>query len=211
MQKKKIKDFIHKFCQDYDIKNYIFTYDKKQMFISVNGNVDLKNKLGDMTKLPVKFITVTGWFDCSGNNLTTLEGCPSHVLHEFICDDKNKDDAKKIRTNLHNVKYFIPRKIKSILLNFGFQRQEFESIKWCEDDYYDYYYDDYSEEEYYDPHYEYIRIYDDVEKIEFNMEDAFIENNKNKFNYKYKDDDGYYIDDNEYFWLQQQKNIYEWW
>ncbi len=36
------------------------------------SNVNLCNK--KLTKLPLKFNKVNGYFDCSSNNLTTLEG-----------------------------------------------------------------------------------------------------------------------------------------
>ena len=50
---------------------------------STDGNVDLRN-LG-LEKLPVKFKFVGGQFNCHGNNLTTLEGCPEKVGKIFYC------------------------------------------------------------------------------------------------------------------------------
>ena len=43
----------------------------------VIGNVYLHNK--GLTKIPVKFNMVTGYFNCSENKLTSLEGCPKEV------------------------------------------------------------------------------------------------------------------------------------
>ena len=51
---------------------------------SSEGNVDLSD-LG-LTKLPVKFKEVKGYFWCSFNNLTSLEGCPKEVSRYFWCD-----------------------------------------------------------------------------------------------------------------------------
>jgi len=48
---------------------------------SSEGNVDLSD-LG-LTKLPVKFKEVKGYFWCSFNNLTSLEGCPKKVGRSF--------------------------------------------------------------------------------------------------------------------------------
>jgi len=40
-----------------------------------------------LTKLPpiLKDITVNGWFNCSLNNLTSLENCPKIVNGNFYC------------------------------------------------------------------------------------------------------------------------------
>ena len=54
-------------------------------FISCSGNVKLIRKL---SKLPVKFLKVDGFFDCSNNNqLTTLEGSPTSVIKCFDCSN----------------------------------------------------------------------------------------------------------------------------
>jgi hypothetical protein len=70
------------FCQKY-LKNYTINPDG---IIDVDGNVDLSHKLGDMKKLPVKFGKVSGDFDCYGNFLTTLNGCPDYVGYWFDCE-----------------------------------------------------------------------------------------------------------------------------
>jgi hypothetical protein len=69
------------FCEKY-LKNYTINPDGT---IDVNGGVNLWKKLGDMEKLPVKFGKVSGYFDCSMNNLTTLESCPKYVGGYFNC------------------------------------------------------------------------------------------------------------------------------
>jgi hypothetical protein len=76
---------IEKFCEKY-LKNYTINFDNT---IDVDGDVYLPNKLGDMEKLPVKFGKVSGNFWCSGNNLTTLEGCPNYVGGSFYCEYNN--------------------------------------------------------------------------------------------------------------------------
>tara|TARA_B100001059_G_C17671707_1_gene494883 strand:+ start:67 stop:465 length:399 start_codon:yes stop_codon:yes gene_type:complete len=43
----------------------------------------------DCEKLPVKFGIVTGHFDCSFNNLNSLEGCPISVGGDFYCYKNN--------------------------------------------------------------------------------------------------------------------------
>jgi len=42
-----------------------------------------------LTKLPIRFRRVEGSFNCSGNQLTTLEGAPEWVGKHFICFSNN--------------------------------------------------------------------------------------------------------------------------
>jgi hypothetical protein len=70
------------FCEKY-LENYTINPDNT---IDVNGDVNLNDRLGDMEKLPVKFKKVSGYFDCSWNNLTTLEYCPKFVGEHFCGD-----------------------------------------------------------------------------------------------------------------------------
>jgi len=74
---------IHKICKEYDIKNYTINPDGS---IDVDGDVFLYNK--GLTKLPLKFNHVSGYFSCSGNKLTTLDGGPQSVGGGFGCNGK---------------------------------------------------------------------------------------------------------------------------
>jgi len=71
------------FCKKY-LGNYTINSDDT---VDVNGNVFLYRELGNMEKLPVKFGKVSGFFTCSENKLTTLEGCPNYVGGDFNCLD----------------------------------------------------------------------------------------------------------------------------
>jgi hypothetical protein len=42
-----------------------------------------------MTKLPVKFGKVSGYFSCFENKLTSLEGCPNYIDGSFYCRRNN--------------------------------------------------------------------------------------------------------------------------
>jgi hypothetical protein len=68
-------------CKKYGIKNWSI----KDGLVDVDGDVDLYNK--KLTKLPLKFGVVSGYFDCADNQLTTLEGSPSWVGGYFDCAD----------------------------------------------------------------------------------------------------------------------------
>jgi len=67
-------------CRKYGIKNYTINSDG---IVDVNGSVNLSGK--DLTKLPLIFGNITGNFDCSYNNILTLEGCPQSVGRNFDC------------------------------------------------------------------------------------------------------------------------------
>jgi hypothetical protein len=67
------------FCERY-LYNYKINSDDT---IDVDGKVNLYFRLGNMTKLPVKFGKVSGYFSCSNNRLTTLDGCPKYNGGDF--------------------------------------------------------------------------------------------------------------------------------
>ena len=65
---------IDSICKKYGIKNYTINSDGS---VDVDGDVDFYRK--GFTKLPLKFGRVSGSFDCTSNQLTTLEGAPREV------------------------------------------------------------------------------------------------------------------------------------
>ena len=66
--------------------------------ISVDGDVELFDK--SIKHLLVKFRKVSGFFDCSYTNLTSLEGAPQEVGSDFSCGDTKiislKGSPKKV-------------------------------------------------------------------------------------------------------------------
>ncbi len=71
---------IHNICKIYNIKNYTINSDGS---IDVDGNVVISNKF--LSKIPIKFNKVSGFFNCSYNCLTTLENCPNEIGKNFSC------------------------------------------------------------------------------------------------------------------------------
>jgi hypothetical protein len=71
---------IHDICKEYDIRNYTINDDGT---IDVNGSVDLSKR--GLTKLPIRFNHVSGYFYCNNNQLTSLEGAPKSVDGHFTC------------------------------------------------------------------------------------------------------------------------------
>ena len=72
---------IHEICKKYNIKNYTINPDGS---IDVDGDVYLYRK--GLTKIPLKFRKVSGYFDCHDNRLTSLEGAPTSVGGDFNCN-----------------------------------------------------------------------------------------------------------------------------
>jgi len=70
-------------CKRYSIENYTV----KDGLVHVDGSVYLSGR--ELTKLPLKFGEVTGYFDCSDNRLTSLEGAPIRVGGDFNCSFNN--------------------------------------------------------------------------------------------------------------------------
>jgi hypothetical protein len=76
-----LKDEIDQVCKKYKIRNYSINSDGS---IDVDGDVLFDAFL---TLLPsmLKFNKVSGNFDCSGNELISLVGCPTEVGGDFYC------------------------------------------------------------------------------------------------------------------------------
>jgi hypothetical protein len=104
---------IRSLCVKYSILDYTINDDGS---IDVEHSVDLSYALSNMSELPLKFNKVNGSFDCSNNNLETLEGSPKYVKNMFNCS-RNK------LTNLH----FASKKSESFVCN----RNMITSLEGC--------------------------------------------------------------------------------
>ena len=71
---------IHDICEELFIKEYTINTDGS---IDVDGNVVISNI--SLSKIPIKFNKVTGYFNCSYNCLTTLENSPKKIGKNFSC------------------------------------------------------------------------------------------------------------------------------
>jgi hypothetical protein len=89
-------------CSKYKISNYQIRDD---VSIDVNGFADLYRSLRDLKQLPLTFNEIKEYFDCRGNNLTTLEGCPKKVGTWFRCSSNKlsslEHSPKKVEENFH--------------------------------------------------------------------------------------------------------------
>lgn len=69
---------IDEICQMYNIRNYTINTDGS---VDVDGDVDLTGK--GLTRIPLNFRKVSGYFSCDRNQLTSLIGCPQEVGGDF--------------------------------------------------------------------------------------------------------------------------------
>ena len=91
VQNERKQSFIYKNKLIFDWFDYTFDIGKIEFIeekndkpvIDYNGDVDFSNC--KMSSLPIYFNKVGGWFDCSGNELTSLEGAPREVGGNFYC------------------------------------------------------------------------------------------------------------------------------
>jgi hypothetical protein len=67
-------------CQKWGIENYTINDDG---FIDIDDSVNLSWR--SLIKFPLKFRNIEGYFSCSSNKLTSLEGCPESVGSSFSC------------------------------------------------------------------------------------------------------------------------------
>ena len=75
-------DNIHKICRKYYIMNYSINSDGS---IDVVGDVLLCDIY--LKEIPLNFNKVSGHFDCSDNELTSLKNCPIEVGEYFNCNN----------------------------------------------------------------------------------------------------------------------------
>jgi hypothetical protein len=72
---------VEKICKEFGIENWSI----RDGLVDVDGHVNLSHRR--LTKLPLKFGRVSGYFYCGVNNLTTLEGAPKEVSGDFSCNN----------------------------------------------------------------------------------------------------------------------------
>jgi hypothetical protein len=106
------KEYIESICNKFGIKNWTLNEDGS---IDVDGDVNLCDI--KLIKIPLKFRNVSGNFDCSFNDLISLEGCPELVGGSFFCYNNNL-------TSLEGCP-------KSVGLNFWCSNNNLTSLEGC--------------------------------------------------------------------------------
>jgi len=100
---------IHKLCKKYGIKNYTIN----NGLVDVDGNVDLSSK--KLSKLPIKFGVIIGYFSCYDNQLTSLEGAPQEVSGDFYCHNNKLTTLEGAPQKVGNSFYCYNNKLTSLV------------------------------------------------------------------------------------------------
>jgi hypothetical protein len=111
---------VAKICKEYGINNWTLNSDG---LVDVDDDVNLYGMIDrkSLTKLPLKFGQVTGYFSINNNELTSLEGAPHSVGGFFSCEHNritSLEFAPKLLSNNFRCSY---NKIRSFegLINIG--------------------------------------------------------------------------------------------
>lgn len=119
--------------EDFDIMNYEFD---ENGFLNVDGNVELNFK--NLKKLPFKFGTIKGYFNCSHNDLISLEGAPKEVIGNFRCDNNEltslEGAPEKVGGNFlcnFNKLTSLEGLPKEVVDNFYCSNNKLTSLKWA--------------------------------------------------------------------------------
>jgi hypothetical protein len=77
----------------FDFKSCIYgSFEIVDGVCNVDGSVDLNRK--QISKIPIQFGVVSGGFNCEGNNLKSLKGCPTSVGIHFYCGSNKIESLK---------------------------------------------------------------------------------------------------------------------
>ena len=118
--------------EEFRITNYDFD---ENGFLNVDEDVVLNFK--NLEKLPFKFGTVKGSFDCSYNNLTSLEGAPKEVGGFFNCNKNNLTSLEGAPKEVGGSFYCSDNKLASLKWapekiggSFNCDNNKLTSLKW---------------------------------------------------------------------------------
>ena len=129
MNKKQIEDWLFSM----NIENYVINDD---LSVDVNGNAIISNK--QLTKIPVKFGSVSGGFYCVFTKLTSLENCPTSVGESFSCAYNNLTTLEHCPTSVGEGFYCHNNNLTSLehcptLVSWGFNcgNNKLTSLEHC--------------------------------------------------------------------------------
>lgn len=97
----------------YNITQYTLKAHKKYGFVvNIDGDLVISNK--QFVEVPVKFEHVTGFFNCSSNELTSLEFAPSFVGGNYSCSKNNLTSLKFLPQSINGNFYCYQNKLTSL-------------------------------------------------------------------------------------------------
>ena len=104
----------------YNEKNYDFEKIDNKFIINSYTDVNISGQ--KIEKLPFKFGTIDGSFDCSFNKLISFKNAPEYVLHDFLGVCNNCDDITFLPIHVGNnidISFNPISSIKTLLSTFG--------------------------------------------------------------------------------------------
>ena len=132
--KETMNRLIREWLDEYGVKNYTINDDYT---IDVDGYVNLVGK--DLTEFPeyIQFGIVKGDFNCSGNGLISLRGCPREVrLGNFLCNHNQLTSLEGVPKKVEKIFDCSNNKLtslegapKEVRWNFDCSRNELTSLE----------------------------------------------------------------------------------
>ena len=95
--------------KSYDIKTYKINED---LSVDVDGDVSLSYRF--LKLIPIKFGTIRGDFNCGGNSLSSLVGCPSVVGGDFKCSNNELTSLEGCPVEIGGAFYCSNNKLTSL-------------------------------------------------------------------------------------------------
>jgi hypothetical protein len=103
MNDKKLQHTKERIVQTLDLGRFEDRIAKSQLDPNSDGTFNYKGDLNfsfmdllSLTEIPIKFRVVRGGYDCSFNNLISLNNAPFYVYQSFFCTDNNLISYKDI-------------------------------------------------------------------------------------------------------------------
>lgn len=104
-------------CMQYELIHYKIN---KDGLVDVDGSVDMNKPNGvtdnksNLTSIPIKFGTVSGYFNAKFMSLTTLKNSPKYVGSSFDCRDNNLTSLKYSPVEVHGSFYCFHNKLTTL-------------------------------------------------------------------------------------------------
>lgn len=131
---------ISKWLDKHEVKNYTINDD---LTVDVLGNVDISEN--NLKKIPVQFGKVSGNFNCFGNQLTSLKGCPKEIGEYFNCSFNELTSLEYSPREVgsfdcsYNELKSLKHAPKEVLGNFDCSHNQLVSLKGCPKEIEDYF------------------------------------------------------------------------
>ena len=105
----KTREEVENWLKEMKINNYVINED---LTVDIKGDVNLISK--GLSQIPIQFGIIDGSFNCSWNNLTSLEGCPQLIGSSFYCSRNELTSLEGCTQKIHGGFYCSDNKLTSL-------------------------------------------------------------------------------------------------